>query len=196
MIKKLTNLIFECFHLKEIKHEGWRMAGVPNPDSVAEHSLNAAQIAYILAKMEWADANRCATMLVWHDIAETRIGDMHKVTTRYITNKMEAEEHVMEDQFAGFDFHDDIMNLFHEYEHRDTLEGMIAKDADYLEQAFQAKKYMELGYAETEDWIINVGKALRTESAKQLWQELQTTGFTDWWKKWHLKKLEPTEVYK
>lgn len=195
MIKKLTNLIFECFQLKEVKHEGWRMAGIPNPDSVAEHSLNAAQIAYILANMEGADANRCVTMVVWHDIAETRINDMHKVTTRYITNKMEIEKVAMEDQFRGFDFHDDIMELFHEYEHRTTLEGTIAKDADYLEQAFQAKKYMELGYRETNDWNINVGKALQTESAKQIWQELQTTGFTDWWKKWHLKKLEPTELY-
>lgn len=183
MIRKLTNLIFECFQLKEVKHEGWRMAGIPNPDSIAEHSLNAAQIAYILAKMEGADANRCVTMVVWHDIAETRITDVHNVTTRYITNKMEVEKVAMEDQFRGFDFHDDIMELFHEYEHRTTLEGSIAKDADYLEQAFQAKKYMELGYKETNDWNTNIGRALRTESAKQIWQELQTTGFTDWWKK-------------
>lgn len=195
MIRKLTNLIFECFQLKEVKHEGWRMAGIPNPDSIAEHSLNAAQIAYILAKMEGADANRCVTMVVWHDIAETRITDVHNVTTRYITNKMEVEKVAMEDQFRGFDFHDDIMELFHEYEHRTTLEGSIAKDADYLEQAFQAKKYMELGYKETNDWNTNIGRALRTESAKQIWQELQTTGFTDWWKKWNLKKLEPTEFY-
>lgn len=195
MIHKLTNLIFECLQLKEIKHEGWRMAGIPNPDSVAEHSLNAAQIAYILAKMEWADANKCASMLVWHDIAETRVGDMHKVATRYITNKMEAEEKVMQDQFQDIEFGEDILDLFHQYEHRTTLEGIIAKDADYLEQAFQAKKYKEIGFSETQDWIINVGKSLRTESAKKLWEELQTTGFTDWWKKWNLKKIEATEIY-
>lgn len=195
MFRKLTNLIFECLQLKEIKHEGWRMAGVPNPDSVAEHSLNAAQIAYILAQMEWADVNKCASILVWHDIAEARVGDMHKVATRYITNKMEVEEKVMQDQFQDIEFGADILELFHEYEHRTTLEGVIAKDADYLEQAFQAKKYMELGFHETEDWIVNVGKALRTESAKKLWQELQTTGFTDWWKKGNLKKIDAKEIY-
>ena len=52
MLQKITNLIFEGLHLKRIKHEGWRMCGIENPDSVAEHSLNAAQIGYILAKME------------------------------------------------------------------------------------------------------------------------------------------------
>ena len=108
---------------------------------------------------------------------------------------MEIEERVMQDQFREIDFGTDILELFHEYEHRATLEGMIAKDADYLEQAFQAKKYMELGYAETEDWIINIGKALKTESAQKLWKELQVTGFTDWWKKENLKKLDPKEIY-
>lgn len=123
------------------------------------------------------------------------MGDMHKVVTRYIMNKMEVEEKVMQDQFQDIEFGADILELFHEYEHRTTLEGIVAKDADYLEQAFQAKKYMELGYAETEDWIVNVGKALRTESAKKLWQELQTTGFTDWWKKGNLKKIDAKEIY-
>ncbi|MFB0965315.1 MAG: HD domain-containing protein [Patescibacteria group bacterium] len=52
MLKRITDFLFETFHLKNIKHEGWRFCGIPNPDSVAEHSLNAAQIGYVLAKME------------------------------------------------------------------------------------------------------------------------------------------------
>ncbi len=196
MIQKITNLIFEALHQKEIKHEGWRMCGIQFPDSVAEHSLNAAQIAYILAHMEWADPYKCATMLVWHDIAETRIGDQHKVASRYIHGKKESEKAVMYDQFSGVPFEKDIHALFEEYEERTTKEGIIAKDADYLEQAFQAKKYCEIGYTEANDWIENVGKALKTESAKILWKQMKDTGFTDWWKKWGLKKLEPNEIYK
>ena len=190
MLKKITNLIFEGLHQKQIKHEGWRMCGVQFPDSVAEHSLNAAQIGYILARMEGADAYKVATMLVWHDIAETRIGDHHKVAARYLTNKKEAEKQVMSEQFAGLPFEDDIMQIFHEYEEKTTLEGKIAKDADYLEMAFQAKMYMENGHAEAIDWIKNVGVALRTESAKQIWQEMTETSFVDWWKNTGLKKLE------
>lgn len=189
-LKRITNLIFEGLHQKQIKHEGWRMCGVQFPDSVAEHSLNAAQIGYILAKMEGADAYKVATMLVWHDIAETRIGDHHKVAARYLTNKKEAEKQVMEDQFTGLPFGEDILTIFHEYEEKSTLEGKIAKDADYLEQAFQAKMYVETGHVEAADWIRNVGAALRTESAKQIWQEMTETSFVDWWKRGGLKKLE------
>jgi len=52
MITEITKFIFECFQLKRIKHEGWRIIGVENPDSVAAHSLSASQIAYILAQKE------------------------------------------------------------------------------------------------------------------------------------------------
>ena len=129
-------------------------------------------------------------MLVWHDIAETRIGDHHKVAARYLSNKKEAEKQVMQDQFAGLPFADDMLSMFHEYEERSSVEGKIAKDADYLEQAFQAKVYVETGYTEAADWIKNVGAALQTESAKQLWQEMTETSFVDWWKQGGLKKLE------
>ncbi|MDD2515664.1 MAG: HD domain-containing protein [Candidatus Gracilibacteria bacterium] len=180
MLKKIVNLIFEGLQLKRIKHEGWRLAGIPFPDSVAEHSLNAAQIGYILAKMEGADANKVATMLVWHDIGEARIGDMHFINTKYINNKNNFELEAMKHQFEKIDFGKDVLDLFIEYEERSTFEGNIAKDADYLEQAFQAKVYVETGYKEAQIWIDNVGKSLKTESAKKLWKELQTSSFSDW----------------
>lgn len=189
MIKNIVNLIFEAFHLKIIKHEWWKIAWIKDPDSVAEHSLNAAQIGYILAKMEWADANKVATMLVWHDIAETRIWDFHKIAAKYITNKKEIEKNIMNDQFNLFEFKEDIFKLFEEYEEKTTLEWMIAKDADYLEVAFQWKIYLESWYKDTQNWIDNVWKALKTPSAKAIWEEMTKSSFTDWWKQTWLKKL-------
>lgn len=43
-------------------------------------------------------------MLVWHDLAEVRIGDHHKIVSRYIRNKREIEAEVMADQLSGLDF--------------------------------------------------------------------------------------------
>ena len=104
MIHSLVKFVFELLHLKHVKHEGWRMIGVEHPDSVAEHSLCAAQIAYVLAKMEGADAQKCATMLLWHDLPEARIGDLHRNAQQYITGKKEAEGKVLHDQVGDFDF--------------------------------------------------------------------------------------------
>lgn len=190
MIKKIVHLIFEWFHLKKLDHIGLKYLHIEKPDTVAEHSLNAAQIWYILAKMEGADANKVATMLVWHDIAETRIGDMHKVALRYITNKKELEEKVMEEQFEWLAFKEEMKQYFNEMDDRLTLEGKLAKDADYLEQAFQAKIYTEIGYQDAQERITNVGNALRTESAKKIRNEMINWKSTDRRLKENLQNLK------
>jgi putative hydrolase of HD superfamily len=104
MIHSLVQFIFETLHLKHVKHEGWRLIGVEHPDSVAEHSLCAAQIAYILAKMEGENPEKCATMLIWHDLPEARIGDLHRNATQYIKDKQQAEETALHDQVGKLDF--------------------------------------------------------------------------------------------
>lgn len=190
MIKKFVNLLFEGLHLKRIKHEWIRFAWVTHPDSIAEHSLIAAQIWYVLAKMEWADSNKVTTMLVWHDIAETRIWDLHKVATKYITNKDKLEEDIMKEQFEWFDFRDEILEMFKEYENGTTLEGKIAKDADLLEQAFQCREHVENWFSFAQGWIDNVGKSLQTKSAKQVFNEILKSSFTDWWSETKLKNIK------
>ncbi len=158
-----------------------RLMGVEYPDSVAEHSCNAAQIGYILAHMAGADANKVAAMLIRHDMAETRIGDLHKIAARYIHDKKQAEHDVMQEQYAWLPGEEDLHGLFREYEEKTTLEGQLAKDADYLEQAFQAKVYLEQGHAAAQDRIDNVGRALRTPQAKQLREKmLHTNSYARW----------------
>ena len=97
---------------------------------------------------------------------EARIGDLHRNASKYLKNKQAAEEEALHDQVSQFDFGDEIEMLFHEYEYGTTKEGIIAKDADYLEQAFQARKYEQSGYSGTDRWIQNIWANLRTESAK------------------------------
>jgi 5'-deoxynucleotidase YfbR-like HD superfamily hydrolase len=95
----------------------------------------------------------------------------------------------MQDQFNGLEFAPDIQDIFHQYEEKSTLEGQIAKDADYLEQAFQAKIYVEQGYSSAQNWIDNVGKALKTNAAKMIFDEMIISQSTDWWMKNDLKKI-------
>ncbi len=179
MLDRIVNLIFEALFLKEIKHEGRRRVGVQFPDSVAEHSLNAAQIGYILAKMEWADVAKVVQMLIWHDIAEARIGDVDKVNARYIRDKHTAEDEALHAQMAWIEFGWEIIELLAEMEKKETLEAKIAKDADYLEVAFQGKKYMEIWYTTAQNHITNVRNALRTESWKQIFDQMCNTKSTD-----------------
>ncbi len=187
--RSVLTFLFELGQLRRIKHEGWRLAGIEHPDSVAEHSLRAAQIGFVLAVLEgFASPETVAAMLVFHDVGECRVGDIHKVANRY--TKVD-EEGAVRDQTTSLDtLGQKIFDLWLDVEERKTQAGLIAKDADYLEQALLAKEYMEHGHMAAEDWIHNIQPRLRTESAKRLIALLSEVGSTDWWR--GLKKLEKT----
>lgn len=187
--KKIVNFIFELSQLKKQKHTGWWFAGVKDPATVAEHQFRAAQIGYILAVMEGADAEKVACMLIIHDNVETRVGDQNKVMARYINGKKEAEKWAFDEQIEGLgeQIEEKWKKYFDEFEERNTKEGIIAKDADWLEVAFQGKEYLDLGHKSAQDWIDNVEKAVETESAKKIIKEMKETEFSDWWQ--GLKKM-------
>ena len=83
--------------LKRNRHEGFRLAGVEHPDSLADHITIAAQLAYIIGELEGLDGKTCATMVIFHDNGEVRTTDQHKVAARYI-DKDEAEHQALIDQ--------------------------------------------------------------------------------------------------
>ena len=195
-IKNTVNFIFEINQLKRQYHSGFQLAGIKNPDTVAEHVMRAAQIGYILAVME-GDANpeRVAAIILIHDNGEARIGDQHKVAARYF-DIGQAEHDAFSGQLEGIgtQIRAKWQKYFDEFENRDTKEGVIAKDADWLEVAFQAKEYIETGFESVQIWIDNVEKALETESAKKILKEMKNIKFTDWFK--GLKKMTYKEIYK
>jgi putative hydrolase of HD superfamily len=62
----ILNFISEAGLLKRTPRSGWFVAGIKNPESVAEHSFRCAVIGYCLAKMEDADPYQVLLMtLLW-----------------------------------------------------------------------------------------------------------------------------------
>ena len=185
--KNIINFIFELKQLSRIKHEGWKIIGIENPESVAEHSLRAEQIGFILAKLEkYDDPDKVCSMIVFHDIAESRIGDIHRIANRYL--KVEEEKVVKNQTEKLDDLGKDILDMYKQIENKNTVAGVIAKDADMLEMAFAAKAYLEIGYKYAKDWMDNIEKALKTKSAKELFEELKKSNSNEWWQ--GLKKMK------
>ncbi|MFA5232538.1 MAG: YfbR-like 5'-deoxynucleotidase [Candidatus Paceibacterota bacterium] len=202
--KDIVNYIFEMGILSKELHNGMKLIGVDNLHSIGEHALRAAQIGYILTVLENKKHNlnlspeRVASILVFHDNGEVRIGDLHKIASRYIDSR-QAEENAFLDQadLLPEEAKKEITKYFKEIEERTTKEGVIAKDADWLENAFEAKEHYDLGNQLAMDWINNVGAALETDSAKEIFETMKETRFTDWWtglKKILYKKLDGTEI--
>ncbi len=185
--KEILNFIFEMGQLKKVKREGWRLLGMNNLESVADHTLRAAQLGFILAKLEkYENPLEVCTMVVFHDIGECRIGDIHRVANRYI--QAEEERAVKEQTEKLGETGKEIFDMWKQTEERKTKAGIIAKEADMLELAITAKENIEKGYVYAQDWINNISKALATETGKKLLNELKNSDSNEWWQ--GLKKMK------
>lgn len=196
MDNKIIKFLSEIYMLKRNKHEGFRLSGVEYIDSLADHITCASQIAYIIGEMEGLDGAKCASIVLFHDNGEARIGDQHKVAARYIdAHEGETNAFLEQMNFLPDTIKNKIIGLYNEYDKRNTPEGIVAKDADWVEVAIQAKIYSEQGYQNLENWIENVSTAVETKSAKEIMQEIKNIkNFTTcWWKdlkKFRYKKIK------
>jgi len=178
--KEILKFFFEMGHLSRVKREGWRLLGIEDPESIADHSLRAAQIGWVLAKLEGhTNPHEVAAMLIFHDIGETRIGDIHKLANRYISadEELAVKEQVERLGESG----KDVLSLWHGIENRDTQAGIIAKDADLVELAVRAREYIERGYPDAAEWFEAAKSRVQTKSAKELIEQLPNVSSTSWW---------------
>ena len=160
--------LYEMGYLKQVKRAGWGMIGITQPESVAEHSFRTAIIGYVLASLAGADPQKTATMCLFHDTAEARTGDLHRLARRY--NNGDGEERALADQVSRLPsaVAERISSLVHEYEERIPLEGLLARDADLLECILQAREYQVHGHTDAVVWIVGWYGGLKSVQAKGL----------------------------
>ncbi|NYZ74025.1 HD domain-containing protein [Candidatus Micrarchaeota archaeon] len=185
----IVDYIFEAGMLKRVARSGWWAEKVKYPESVAEHSFRTAIVAFALAKMEGMDddgARRLCTAAVFHDMHEARLGDMHKITARYMPMTKELERKVESDQIRNVP--KQLQSAIADALALSEKELVVLKDADYLECAFQAKEYVDIGHKGAESWIKSIESRLKTVSAKKLLAAMKKKDSNDWWK--GLKKID------
>ncbi len=180
--RRIIDLFFEAGQLKRQPRSGWLLLGITQPESIADHTCRSVLIAYVLAKLESANPEKAALIAAFHEIPETRIGDLNKMTQAYFTDKRSVERKILRDQAALLpkEIGDEFIALLHDFEDDTTPEQTVARDADYLEVILQAKEYLDQGYAGAQNWIENATTRLRTETAKRLAKRIAATRSTEW----------------
>ena len=183
-LSAVANFLFESGTLKNARRTGWWMAGVRDPESVAEHAWRTSLIASVIAQLEGADPARAALMAVWHDSQESRTGDVNHLGKKYMGKEVSPEE-VTADQVAGMPevLAKAVQAVVAEYEARESPEAICARDADKLECLLQGLEYRTQGYGEVQRWIDNSRGRLVTDTAQQLADELLATGSLTWLKR-------------
>ncbi|MFF7297320.1 HD domain-containing protein [Streptomyces sp. NPDC008265] len=179
-LSAVARFLYEAGTLKNTARTGWWMAGVKQPESVAEHSWRTSLIASIIAKLEGADPARAAFLAVWHDTQESRTGDVNHLGKRY--SPAADPEAVTADQTAGMPelLASTLQELVAEYEGKDSVEAVCARDADKLECMLQGLEYKAQGYAGAQRWIDNSRARLTTETGRRLAEELLGQDPLDW----------------
>jgi len=58
----VASFLFEMGHLKRVPRSGWLLLGVPEPETIAEHSFRVGLMGMALAAIEGADMGRTAVL--------------------------------------------------------------------------------------------------------------------------------------
>jgi putative hydrolases of HD superfamily len=179
--RDVVPFLHEVGHLKRSARQGWWIAGVKDPESVAEHSFRTAIIGYVIAVLEGANPEKTATLCLFHDVPETRLGDIPSTGKRHISTV--PADQVAKDQTADLpaELAQRIVGLIAEFEGRATPEAQCAKDADKLEALLQAREYQTHGFRDVQPWIDTMIDAVRTESGKALASAALDVAPNAWW---------------
>jgi len=82
--KGLVNFFFELGMLKKTPRSGYQFLG-SGGESVADHSFRASLIGYTLARLTpGSDLLKVISLCLFHDVPESRTGDLNYVNKRYV----------------------------------------------------------------------------------------------------------------
>lgn len=180
--RSLIHLLLEAGMLKNIPRSGWLIAGIKNPETVAEHSFRCAVLGYILAHQEKVNAHTVLLMCLFNDIHEARISDLHKVSQRYF-DYSRAEETAFHEQMSALPrtLHKELTTLRQEYVRQKSRESVIARDADILECLLQAKEYYDQGFKKARHFMKKAPSFLVSAGARRLWKRARSINTDQWW---------------
>lgn len=182
---EVAKFAYEAGQLKQLQRAGWLLAGVQNPESVAEHSFRVGVLAYIIAALEGANPDRAAALGLFHDLPETRIGDVPSVGRAYVTTV--PAQQVAADQVSGLPdrLAAHLAALIDEHENAKTpaatSEARCSRDADKIDCLLQAREYQVQGNQQVQPWIDSMTTAVTTETGKKLAAAAQEVEPGAWW---------------
>ncbi len=177
-LKSIINFFFELGMLKKTPRSGYQFLG-SGRESVADHAFRVATIGFTMARLDKeADAFTVMRMCLFHDLPESRTGDLNYVNKRYVEVK---EDRAVKDLAKTLPFGDEIQDLLEEFKGGETRESQLARDADQLDLILELKEHQDLGNRYAKNWIHFALKRLKTDLGKRLAAQILETDSTAWW---------------
>lgn len=170
--KNVVDYYILCNKLKYIIRTGWKDWGVQKErlESVAEHVYGVQMLAIAMASEYHYDIDLAKTimMLAVHELGEIKIGDL----TQFQISKEEKakiEYEAVKEVVGCLLDKEKIIDLFLEFEAKNTKESRFAYYCDKLECDLQAKLYGENGCVDLDKQSAN--KTATNQTVKKLLSE-------------------------
>lgn len=174
----VANFLFEVGMLKRTPRTGLQFLG-SGEDSVAEHILRTAYIAFALGRLvPGVDPGRLLLLALLHDLPEARTGDLNYENKKYVRVDEAA---AVRDLAHRVPFGSELRELLQEFGARHTLEARLANDCDQLELLLVLKEEKDRGNPQADEWIPFTLKRLHEPVAQELAQRILATHSSDWW---------------
>ncbi|MCR4324816.1 MAG: HD domain-containing protein [Candidatus Curtissbacteria bacterium] len=146
-LKQILKFFLTIQWAKELPRQGFIALGFKRneADSVAAHSWTCAVLVYVLATEmkkagEKIDVDKAVKMALFHDMAETIVGDVGTFVKGMAKGAFAPiEEEGLKWLVADLPENREMISLVEEYMERKTLEARLCKVADNLDALAQAK---------------------------------------------------------
>ncbi len=152
--------------LKQLPRTGWLLAGVALPESVADHTCAVALLSLALAEeinRDWQseglscalDVGQVMRVALFHDLAESILTDLPKRSSDLMGKhiKHDAEARAMTHIVDGLGGRELALAAWQSYDDASTPEARLVRDADKLEMAHQALRYMRRGHTNLGEFL-------------------------------------------
>ena len=148
ILKKILKIFLTLQWAKELPRQGFIALGFKRneADSVAAHSWTTAMLTYFLAtemnksQRKKIDVDRAIKMALFHDMAETIVGDVGTFVKGMAKGAfVKIEEEGLKWLVRDLPTEKEITSLVKEYSQRKSLEARLVKVADNLDALAQAK---------------------------------------------------------
>jgi len=174
----VANFLFEVGMLKRTPRTGLQFLG-SGEDSVAEHILRTAYIAFALGRLvPGVDPGHLLLLALLHDLPEARTGDLNYENKKYVRVDEAA---AVRDLAHSVPFGSELREFLQEFGARRTLEARLANDCDQLELLLVLKEEKDRGNPQADAWIPFTLKRLHEPVARELAQRILATHSSDWW---------------
>ena len=175
-VHPIIRAYFEFNQLKQLYRRGWLRRGVTKErcESVADHSLGVAVLAYWLADAYFPEMDlwKVIRLALVHDFGEVYAGDIISGEGLSKEEKYQLELDSVERVFSRLPNGDDYVALWQEFEDGQTPEARFIRQVDRLEMGLQASVYEHQGFPNLGEFYGSAYEALTDRRLTELMQEV------------------------